>query len=136
MQAANLVIEIHNGEVVSVTSTQHDIDYVVVYQDTRNNNLSPTRVDLCLKPEDMVKFVTDLNSAVPEKPQEHIKSFLCFGDDSVESRFLLPDGETITVQLPGEAMKGRTLHEKYVMMMAKIDKYRICSQREMDNATN
>lgn len=136
MKPANLVIEIKDGNVVAVTSTDPSVRYAVFNHDTRNQNLSPQEVDMFLEEGSPERYIDSLLTSQPEKPQEHIKSFLCFCDDSVEARFSLPDGETITVQLPGEAMKGKTLHEKYVLMMAKIDKYRICSQRELDNAAN
>jgi len=136
MKPANLVIEIKDGQVVAVTSTDPGIRYSVFNHDTRNQNLNPQGVDMFLIEGDPEQYINSLIAAQPEKPQEHIKTLLCFGDDSVESRFVLPDGEMITVQLPGEAMKGKTLHEKYCLMMAKIDRYRACSQREMDSATS
>lgn len=132
MKPANLVIEIKDGNVVAVTSTNPEISYIVFSHDTRGQDISPYQPDLCLKSEDMSKHINDLLAARPEKPQEHIKSFLSFTDGSTESRFTLPDGETITVQLPAEAMTGKTMFEKYAIMMARIDKHRACSQANMD----
>jgi len=134
--AADLVIEIRNGEVVAVTSTDHNLQYVVFNHDTRNHNISPYQVDLCLKPEDIDGHVRELINSQPEKPQEHIKTMLFYCDDTAQSRFTLPDGETLTIELKEDALKGKTLHEKYALMMARIDRYRACSQREMDSATS
>lgn len=130
--AANLVIEIRNGEVVAVTSTNHDVQYVVFNHDTRNHNISPYQVDLCLKPEDMDSHLRDLINSQPEKPQEHIKTMFFYCDDSVQSRVVLPDGETITIELPGEAMKGKSLEDKRAILMQRIDRHRACSQANMN----
>lgn len=132
MKPANLVIEIKDGQVVAVTSTNHDVSYIVFNHDTRNQNISPYQPDLCLKSEDMSKHINDLLASLPEKPQDYIKTMLFFSDDSVQSRVILPDGETITIELPGEAMKGKSLEDKRAILMQRIDRHRQCSQANMD----
>lgn len=132
MKSANLVIEIKDGNVVAVTSTEIDTHYVVFNHDTRNHNISPYEVDLCLNPEDMDKHIRELIDTQPEKPQEHIKTMFFYCDDSVQSRVVLPDGETITIELPGEAMKGKSLEDKRAILMQRIDRHRACSQANMD----
>lgn len=132
MKPANLVIEIQNGQVVAVTSTSPDVSYIVFNHDTRNQNISPYLPDLYLKPEDMSKHINDLLSAQPEKPQEHIKSIIFFQEGSVEATFMLPNGEKISVYLPSDAMKGKSIADRYSIMLERINRHRQCSQDNMN----
>lgn len=133
---ATVVIEIKNGEVVAVTSTDHNLQYVVFNHDTRNQKLDAYQPDLCMNYEDLQAHIRSLMDGNEPKPQVHIKSFCCFSDDSVESTFELPDGDKLTLKLTSEAMAGKSMHDKYTAMLAKIDRHRKCSQLEMDSATS
>lgn len=132
MKPANLVIEIKDGNVVAVTSTNPDVSYIVFNHDSRTQNLDTYQVDMCIEPKELESHIQELINNQPEKPQEHIKTMFFYCDDSVQSRVELPDGETITIELPGEAMKGKSLEDKRAILMQRIDRHRACSQANMN----
>jgi hypothetical protein len=134
MQAANLVIEIQNGQVVAVTSTDHNLQYVVFNHDTRNQNLSAYQPDMCLNPEDMQAHIKELMESQPEKPQDYIKSLTFYDTGSVESAFMLPNGERLSVYLPSETMVGKSIADRYAIILERIEKHRKCAQLEIDSA--